>query len=204
MTHDLCYMLLFIIDTDIKFNHTNSTTHSSGHMRGLLTSAGEYASAQWRLVLHILVTCSPHVNECWVTRAIYDIHWGWNHWPITIQPVRAQWGYAMSRRACSTGSEKPPECPEALGFFFNGLKMYLQIVITDYTHDFLMCNIIKMMLRYGCSQMLHISFKTEKSFISHSWCLQSVVGLGCIHWGWSAAPARWGQGQLLGVSEAYG
>ena len=99
---------------------------------------------------------------------------------------------------------KAARVSRSIGNFFNGLKMYLQIVITDYTHDFLMCNIIKMMLRYGCSQMLHISFKTEKSFISHSWCLQSVVGLGCIHWGWSAAPARWGQGQLLGVSEAYG
>ena len=56
----------------------------------------------------------------------------------------------------------------------------------------------------GYSQILRISLKTEKSFIVHPWCLQSVVGLECIHWGWSAATARWGQGQLLGVSEACG
>ena len=45
------------------------------------------------------------------------------------------------------------------------------------THDLLVCNINKMMPRNGCSQMLHISLKTEKSFIAHPWCLQSVVDL---------------------------
>ena len=40
-----------------------------------------------------------------------------------------------------------------------------------------MCNIIKMVPYNGCSQMLHISLKTEKSFIAHPWCLLSVVGL---------------------------
>ena len=57
-THDLCY-----IGTDIKFNHTNSVIHSSGHLCGLFTSASDYTSMQWRLVLHILVTCSLHVNK---------------------------------------------------------------------------------------------------------------------------------------------
>ena len=65
-----------------------------------------------------------------------------------------------------------------------------------------MGNIIKMLQYYGYSQMLRISLKMEKSFIAHPWCLQSVVGLECIHWGWSAATAQWGQGQLLGMSEA--
>ena len=31
MAQELCYLLLFIIGTDIKFNHTNSAFHSSGH-----------------------------------------------------------------------------------------------------------------------------------------------------------------------------
>ena len=43
-----------IIGTDIKFNHTNSAMHSLGHSRRLFTSTGDYASAHWRLVLHIL------------------------------------------------------------------------------------------------------------------------------------------------------
>ena len=90
MTRDLCYLLLFlIIGTDIQFNHTNPAIHSSGRSHSLLTSASDCTSAQWQLVLHILVTCSPHVNKCWVTRAIYDIHWGRSHWPITIQQVWA-------------------------------------------------------------------------------------------------------------------
>ena len=39
-----------------------------------------------------------------------------------------------------------------------------------------------------------ITFKTEKSFIAHPWIQRPVVGLACIHWAWSAATARWGQG----------
>ena len=91
MIYATCYFL--IIGTDIKFNHTNSAIHSSGHSHSLLTSASDCTSAQWRLVLHILVTCSPHVNKCWVTRAIYGIYWGRSHWPITIQHVqkRMRW-----------------------------------------------------------------------------------------------------------------
>ena len=40
-----------------------------------------------------------------------------------------------------------------------------------------MCDIINMMPYDGCSQMLHISLKTEKSFIAHPWRLLCVVGL---------------------------
>ena len=50
-----------------------------------------------------------------------------------------------------------------------------------------MRNIIKMMQYNGYSQILRISLKTEKSFIARPWCLQPIVGLECIHWGWSAA-----------------
>ena len=50
--------------------------------------------------------------------------------------------------------------------------------------------------------MLHISLKMEKNCIAHPWCLQPVVGLEWL--GWSAATARWGQEQLLAVSEACG
>ena len=82
MIYVTCYFL--IVGTDMKFNHTNSAIHSSGHSHILLTSASDYTSAQWGLVLHILVTCSPHVNKCWVTRTIYGIYWDRSHWPITI------------------------------------------------------------------------------------------------------------------------
>ena len=81
MIYVTCYFL--IIDTSIKFNHTNSAFHSSGHSYSLLTSASDYTSAQWRLVLHMLVTCSPHVNKCWATRAIYGIYWGRSHCPTS-------------------------------------------------------------------------------------------------------------------------
>ena len=43
MTHDLCYLLLFIIE----FNHTNSGIRSSGHSRGPFASASDYACMQW-------------------------------------------------------------------------------------------------------------------------------------------------------------
>ena len=184
MTHDLCYMLFFIIGTEIKFNLTNSAIHSSGHSLSLFTSSSDYTSVQWRLVLHILLTCSPHVNKSWVTHAIYGIHWGWSHWPIISQHVRGQWGYVVSW-ACSTGSEQAARVSRSIGNFLNGLnicKFWSLIKM----HDLLMCNIIKIMLYKSYSQMLCNYLKTEKSFIAHHWCLQSVVGLECIHWGWSA------------------
>ena len=121
MTHGLCYLLLFNYWHWHKFNHTNSAIHSSGHSHSLLTSASDYTSAQWRLVLHILVTCSPHVNKCWVTRAIYGFHWGRSHWPITIQHVRAQRKSVVSWRACSTGSEKAARVPRSIGDVLSGL-----------------------------------------------------------------------------------
>ena len=45
------------------------------------------------------------------------------------------------------------------------------------THHLLVCNIINMMPYNGCSQMLHVSLKTEKYFIAHAWRLLCVVGL---------------------------
>ena len=41
-------------------------------------------------------------------------------------------------------------------------------------------------------------------YIAHPWCLQPILGIECIHWGWSTATAWWGQGQLLGVKGACG
>ena len=105
--------------------------YSSGHSHSLYTSTSDYTSAQWRLVLHILVTCSPHVNKCWVMRAIYGIRCGWSHWPITIQHVWAQWVSVVLWRACSTGSEKTARVSRSFGNFLNRLKKYLQIWITD-------------------------------------------------------------------------
>ena len=119
MIYVTCYFL--IIGTDIKFNQTNSAIHSSGHSHSLLTSASDYTSVQWRLVLHILVTFSPHVNKCWVTCAIYGIHWGRSFWPITIQHVRAQWRSVVSWRACSTGNEKAAQVSRSIGDVLNGL-----------------------------------------------------------------------------------
>ena len=51
-------------------------------------------------------------------------------------------------------------------FFWNSL----------FEGDIIFCH-LKMVPYNGCSQMLHISFKTEKSFIAHPWCLLSIVGL---------------------------
>ena len=120
-THDLRKMLRFIIGTDITFNHTNSAIHSSGHSSGLFTSTSDCASVQRRLVLHILVTCSPHVNKCWVMHAMYGICWSWSHWPIAIQHVRVQWGSVELWQACSTGSGKAAPGSLSVGNFLNGL-----------------------------------------------------------------------------------
>ena len=134
--------------------------------RGLFTSGSDYASAQWRLALHILVICSPHVKY-WVARAICGIHWGWSHWPITIQHLRVRWGSVLSWRACLTGSEKATRVSRSIGNFLNGLKNICKFWSMIKMHDLLMCNIIKMMPYNGCPQMLRISLKTEKSFSSN-------------------------------------
>ena len=108
----------------------------------------------WRLVLHILVTCSPHVNKCWVTR----------DWPITIQHVRAQWASVVSWLACSTRSEKAARVSRDIEHILNGLEHICKFSSLIKTYDLLMCNIIKVMLYNGYSQMLRISLKTEKIF----------------------------------------
>ena len=160
MIYVTCYFL--IIGTDIKFNHANSAIHSLGHSHSLLTSASDYTSAQWRLVLHILGTCSPHVNKCWVNCAIYGIHWGRNHWPITIQHVRAQWRSVVSWRVCSTEVRRLCECPEALGMFKMDFTNICEFWSLIKTHNLLVCNIIKTMPYNGCPQMVRISLKTKK------------------------------------------
>ena len=96
---------------------------------------------------------------------------------ITIQHVRAQWGSIVSWRACSAGSERAVRVSRSTGDFSNGLKWYLQNWSLIKTHHLLVCNIINMMPYNGCLQMLHISLKTEKSFIAHPWRLLCVVGL---------------------------
>ena len=117
MTHDLCHMLLIVIGTDIKCNHTNSAIHSSRHSSSFFTSASDYASAQWRLVLHILVTCTPHFNKCWVVHAIYGIHWGWCH-------VQARWWSVVSWRTCLTGDEKAMRVSRRIRKFFEWTYTY--------------------------------------------------------------------------------
>ena len=59
------------------------------------------------------------------------------------------------------------ECPEALGIFHMDLKNICKFWSLIKTHHLLVCNIINMMPYNGCSQMLHISLKTEKYFIAH-------------------------------------
>ena len=85
MIYITCYFL--IIGTDIKFNHTNSPIHSPGHSHSLFTSASDYASAQWRLALHILVTYSPHVNKCWFFYSLWLTSLTHNH-STSAGPVR--------------------------------------------------------------------------------------------------------------------
>ena len=69
------------------------------------------------------------------------------------------------------------ECPAALGIFQMDLKNICKFWSLIETYHLLVCNIINMMPYNGCSQMLHISLKTEKSFIAHPWRLLCVVGL---------------------------
>ena len=135
MTRDLCHSLLFNYRHWHKIQShqfANPFFGTLGHPHSLSTSASDYKSAQWRLVLHILVTCFPHVNKCWVTRAIYGIHWGRSHWPITIQHVRARWRSVVPWRTCSTGSEKAARVSRSIGDVLNGIYKYLQILIPDW------------------------------------------------------------------------
>ena len=150
MFYITCYFL--IIGTGIKFNHTNSAIHSSGHSRtAFFTSASDYASVQWWQVHHILVTCSPHVNKCWVTLAIYGICCGWSHWPTTIQHVRAHWRSIVSWQACSAGSERAVRVSRSTGDFQMDLKNICKFWSLIKTHQLLVCIIINMMPYNGCS-----------------------------------------------------
>ena len=103
--------------------------------------------------------------------------------PIAIQHVRAQWAFVVSWLACSTGSEKAARLSRSIEHILNGLKNICKFWSLIKTYDLLMCNIIKVVLYNGYSQMLRISLKTEKYFIAHPSCLQSVVGLECFHLG---------------------
>ena len=69
------------------------------------------------------------------------------------------------------------ECPEALGMFWMDFKNIGEFWSLIKTQDLLVCDIIKRMPYNGCSQMVSISLKTQKSFIAHPCCLLSVVGL---------------------------
>ena len=88
-THDLCHILMFIIGTSMRFNHTSSTNPFFRHSRSLLTSSSDCASAQWRFILCISEIWSPNFNKCWGMLVSIG---GGSHWPITIQHVRVQSG----------------------------------------------------------------------------------------------------------------
>ena len=64
--------------------------------------------------------------------------------------------------------------PKHWGFFKWTICKFWSLIKT---HHLLVRNIINMIPYNGCSQMLHISLKTEKSFIAHPWCLLCIVGL---------------------------
>ena len=113
--HDIWSMLL----VTVYYWHSHKIQSHQFSDPFFRTLARPFHLSQW-LLHHILVICSPHVNKCWVTRAIYGIRCGWNHWPITIQHVRAQWGSIVSWRACSTGSEKAAGVSRSIGNFSNG------------------------------------------------------------------------------------
>ena len=164
--------------SDYDFMVIVSPGHSSGQSHCFCTSASNYASAQWRLVLHILVTCSPHVNKSWVTRALCGIRCGWSHWPITIQHVRAKWGSVLSWRACSAGSEKTARVSRSFGNFLNGLKKIFANFDHWLKHMTCWCVIS---LRWYRIMAVHkcCTFRLKrKNLLSPTpWCLLSVVGL---------------------------
>ena len=124
MTRDLCYLLMFIIGTDIKFNPTNSAIHSSGHSRGPFTSASDYASAQWRVLLHNLFsTCQQVLGQAshiWYSLWLKSLTH--NH-STCASPVRVHCvttGMYDRKRKGRASVPKHWNC-------LNGLKKYLQI-----------------------------------------------------------------------------
>ena len=61
--------------------------------------------------------------------------------------------------------KRPRECPEELRIFYMDLKNISKFRSLMKSHD-LMCNIIKIIMYSGSSQMLRISLKTEKNLLS--------------------------------------
>ena len=59
-----------------------------------------------------------HACHIWYSLAC----WGWSHWPMTIEHVRAQWGSVVSWRACSTKSEQAARVFRSIRIFLNWLK----------------------------------------------------------------------------------
>ena len=159
MIYITCYFL--IIGTDISHQFGNpffGTLAQSFHFcQWLCVCAMKTGTSYFGNLFSTCQQVLGHACHIW-----YSL-WLKSHWPITIQHMPAQWWSIVSWRACLAGSERAARVSQSTGDFSNGLR--------------LVCNIINMMPYNGCSQMLHISLKTEKSFIAHPWRLLCVVGL---------------------------
>ena len=168
MTHDLCYLLLLIIGTDIKLNHTNWAIHSSEHSHSLLTSASDSTSAQWRLLLHI-----------WVTYVLgHPCHIWYSLGPKSLTHNHLTRAGPVKIRCAMTGmfDRKWEGCvsvPKHWGCFKWTLKIFARMTCWCV----ISLRVIKTMPYNGCSQMVSISLKIKNLSSPPPWCLLSVVGL---------------------------
>ena len=152
MTHDLCYLLLLIIGTDIKLNHTNWAIHSSEHSHSLLTSASDSTSAQWRLLLHI-----------WVTYVLgHPCHIWYSLGPKSLTHNHLTRAGPVKIRCAMTGmfDRKWEGCvsvPKHWGCFKWTLKIFARMTCWCV----ISLRVIKTMPYNGCSQMVSISLKIK-------------------------------------------
>ena len=203
----------------MRFNHTKSAIHSPGHSHILFTSARDWESAHWTLVLHILVNLFPkcqHKTNAGSSLTMPRVRckqlseetmepavekpgdtWGLHVESLTRNkstcacPARSYWAMTSMRERKSKGCAS---VPKHFYIFLMDIKRSSKFLGFITMVGLLKFNIIEKIPFSVCLEIPCITFKTEKSFIAHLWIQRPVVGLECIHWAWSAATAPWGQG----------
>ena len=109
--------------------------------------------------------------------------------------MKVQRGSVELWRACPTGSETAARVSRSIVIFLNGHTNICKVWSLIKTLDLLMCNVTSMMPYDGCLQILRSSLKMDFFYRPPLDACSLLLALSeCIHWGWSAATARWGQG----------
>ena len=175
----------------IKFNHTNSQSilRDTRAAFSLLPAITHLRSEDWCYFGNLFSTCQQvlgHACHIWYSFGLKSLTHNNNSTcagPVRIHCVMTGM-FDRKWKGCTSVSKY-------WDFFYWILKIFANF---DHWLKRMTCW-CAISLRSCHIMAIHTCYalyKTKKSFIAHPWCLQSVVGLECIHWGWSAAIARWG------------